>query len=108
MQFVIGVNESHEMSPLKRSVFYDLVEGDLFIGGVPEELISAQSALSPQISSRTGYRGCLASIQLDDRVWNVYENVSYVPEKFKDSVIKECPSETRLNFFFLPVYGPHL
>ena len=94
------------MSPLKRSVFYDLVEGDLFIGSVPEELISGQSALSPQINSKTGYRGCLASIHLDDRAWNIHENVSFVPEKFKENIIKECPGEARLHYFYL--YGPHL
>lgn len=73
--------------PDTRSVHYDLLADDLYIGGVAR---SMYGQLPKQVRSRQGFQGCLASIDLNRQRWNIDEQRDDVPKEFEELIVKGC------------------
>ena len=72
-----------------RNSLYD-VDGYLYIGGVPQVLYSK---IPKVVQSRSGYQGCISSLDIGEGYVDLFNHNMDVPALYKSSVLEGCEGE---------------
>ena len=86
---VDGVSVVDDLPAETRAVHFDTGD-ELYVGGVP---VHAYNTLPKQVRSRDGFRGCLASLELDREVINLFDNPFGIPEIYRRMIVSGCDDE---------------
>lgn len=75
---------------------------ELFIGGLPRRLYAE---LPPEVTSRDGFSGCLAAINLNGDARTLRSRGVSLPDQFYNDVIEGCEGQKKINIVYV---GPTL
>ena len=91
-------NRTQRSSFLSADDFVTTNTNDLYIGGLPRPFYAR---LPPEVTSRNGFSGCLAAINLNGDTRTLRSRGVRLPDQFYDDVIEGCEGQ-KINIDYLP------